>query len=173
MSYFYQFDDVQVPQLFQFINRAEGLRLARFRRAGVYLYDTYAYTRLDKSRAETHYSQLFLEPPYRQSIWLVRSMGQLFTQSSAMISTVRHLSIAVLTERQGRHGNMNNAEWLDLLRQFFAVETLHFGGLSVIFVVPALDDLTEEMTAEVLPALRLLNLEGWSLRFFKQLKFIA
>ncbi|KAH9159555.1 hypothetical protein EDB89DRAFT_2083527 [Lactarius sanguifluus] len=169
VSYFCRFNDLIVPQLFQFIDRTEGLRQAQFRRAGVYVHDSSAHICLDDSQAEPHYRGLSLELPYRQSNWLVRLIGGLFTESPALISTVRHLSIDTLTNNQGR----DNAEWLDLLRQFLSVVTLHFGGLSRIFVVPALGDLTEEMAAEVLPGLRLMNIEGWSPRYCQQLEFIA
>ncbi|KAH9170297.1 hypothetical protein EDB89DRAFT_1325214 [Lactarius sanguifluus] len=111
----------------------------------------------------------FLWNSHRQSNWLVRLIGGLFTESPALISTVRHLSIDTLTNNQGR----DNAEWLDLLRQFLSVATPHFGGLSRIFVVPALGDLTEEIAAEVLPDLRLMNIEGCSPRYCQQLEFIA
>ena len=51
---------------------------------------------------------------------------------------------------------MDHTEWLELLRQFAAVETLRVSAQLTGLVADALKDVTVEMVPEVLPALHLL-----------------
>ncbi len=56
-----------------------------------------------------------------------------------------------------------------LLCSFDAVETLHVGGQLTDRFPPILNNLSDELVAKVLPALRLLNIEGKPLVLVKQL----
>ena len=58
---------------------------------------------------------------------------------------------------------MDATEWLELLRLFTAVETLHVSGKSASHVAHGLEYVTEEMVPVVLPALHSLCLQDESL----------
>lgn len=77
-----------------------------------------------------------------------------------MFTTVRHLSVYMSYRERGFLCDMDDAEWVEVLRVFPAVETLHIGGELALLIDPVLDRLTSELITEVLPALRFLNLSG-------------
>lgn len=162
--------DVHVSQLFRFIALVENFKLTRFRRARIRFYDQFVYICIEALQTDPHPSHLTLQFPYRRSNSQVQSTRQHLVQSSAMLTTVRHLTVATLCggflEEDGDY-----AEWLELIRLFPTVEALHFGGELAILIDPILDDLTKEMVADVLPALRFLNIDGQMTRSVKQ--FIA
>jgi len=165
----------QVPQLFQFIGRAEYLKLAEFRRARIHFSDRGAHITLDCLRAKRHPCYLNLGVDCSPD-WQVSTMTQLLTQleSSPITSNVRHLSVAAFHERPLR-GNMDPAEWLVFLRPFTEVETLHWQTCDRLtgLLVTVLGDSTEDMVAEALPALKLLNLEEQPLTSEALKKFIT
>ncbi len=167
VSYSNQFIDAHVSQLFQFIDRAEDLKLAQFRRAQVHFWCRIISIGLDSSQAAPHPSHISLKFLHPWSNLQVRSMRQLI-QSSAIFTTVRHLSIYVVYREQC---DVDNAEWPELFHLFPAVETLRVGGELVLLIDPVLDDLTKEMVVKVFPALRFLNLDGRPTRSVQ--RFIA
>ncbi|KAH8982467.1 hypothetical protein EDB86DRAFT_2834355 [Lactarius hatsudake] len=75
-----------------------------------------------------------------------------------MLSRVVHLKLSLYPANalEDRHDD----EWLDLLRQFSAVRTLHVSGEFAGLVALVLDDITGDMVAEVLPFLDLIYLDG-------------
>jgi hypothetical protein len=54
---------------------------------------------------------------------------------------------------------MDDTEWLELLRLFTAVETLHVTGKLAEHIARGFEGATEEMVTEVLPSLLSLCLE--------------
>ncbi|KAH9012101.1 hypothetical protein EDB85DRAFT_1038066 [Lactarius pseudohatsudake] len=54
---------------------------------------------------------------------------------------------------------MDDTEWLDLLRPFIAVETLHVSGKLAGHVAHGLEGVTGDMVVEILPSLYSLSLE--------------
>lgn len=103
-------------------------------------------------------------------------MIQLRTQlkSALVVSNVHHLSIAAFDERPlSMRGNTDPAEWLAFFHPFVAAETLRVCDRLAGLVVTLLEDSTEDMIAEVLPALQTLNLEGQPLTSGALNKFIA
>ncbi len=66
--------------------------------------------------------------------------------------------------RPGWKNDVDHTDWLDLLRPFTVVETLLVSRQLAGHVALALQDVTGETIAEVLPALHLLCLEGQLVR---------
>jgi hypothetical protein len=66
-------------------------------------------------------------------------------------------------DRLGRprwQANIANAQWLELLRPFTAVKILHLSGGVALHIAPALQGLSGESAAQVVPALRSLFVVG-------------
>ena len=160
VSYFPQLVSIYVPQFLQFIDRAEDLKLAPFRCADADFGDQEVYFNLDSSRMpEPHSSHLAVK---FSCCWYsqLQPIKRFLEQLSGMFSTLRHLAVDVF------HGvpsscHMDDVGSLDLFRRFSAVETLHVGGHLTMLVDRVLDDLVgTNMDAEVMPALRVLYLDG-------------
>jgi len=137
--------DFQIPQLCKFIDRSEKLKSSRFSADLSLGFDEVATIRL------SHGAQSF-------SLWIQEedAIGQMLSQISAtnMLSNVDHLSIHQVRDELG-----HNIRWLELFRPFTAVTALIVYGLSWEILL-ALNNVTEERAAEVLPALELLCLKG-------------
>jgi hypothetical protein len=58
-------------------------------------------------------------------------------------------------------GNIENTQWLELLRPFINVKDLQLSKKVAPFVAPALQELTGERVTEVLPALQNLFLDDF------------
>ena len=80
----------------------------------------------------------------------------MLSQSSAVLSNVGHFSIDAYDLQPSWRDDTDHTEWLELLRQFAAVETLRVSAQLTGLVADALKDVTVEMVPEVLPALHLL-----------------
>ncbi len=154
-------EQVQVSQFSRFIGRTANLKLAQFKRAQVTFRFVNTYIELDRPQGEcrqAHLSLSILGP------WLdlqVPCMAHLLGRLVAMLSNVGHLSV------HGEHKESrarfdpphDDTEWLPLLRLFPAVEALHVSGMLAGYIASALEDMTDEMVAEVLPALHLVLLD--------------
>ncbi len=158
ISYFNQLD-FQVPQLSEFISRTQNLYLARFQRARVKFGVNNVYVSLYCEREELLESHFSLQISCRGLDWQVSHVSQTLTQSAAMLSNVGDLSIDTRDIPPGEKDYMDDTEWLELLRPFTAVETLHVSGKLTGHVAHGLEGVTEEMVAEMLPALHSLCLE--------------
>jgi len=160
VSYFPQLVYISVPHFLQFIDRAEDLKLAPFRCADADFNGRQeVYFNLDSSRTPEPHSHLTIQFScywYRQ----IQPIKRFLEQLSAMFSTIRHLAVSVFDGAPERH-EMDIIGWLDFFRRFSAVETLHVGGHLTMLVDRVLDDLVgTNMDAEVMPALRVLYLDG-------------
>ena len=165
-----------VPELFQFICRAEYLKLAEFRRAQIYFHDVSTDIRLDCSQEEPHpcYLDLTITCHFpRQDPPMIPLLIQFVSQSSLITSNVRDLSFNNRAHSSSPSRYENSTRWLALLRPFTAVETLRTCGPLAREVVTALEDSTNDMVTEVLPELQLLNLAGQPLKSGALEKFIA
>jgi hypothetical protein len=136
--------DFQIPELCKFIDRSEKLfKLSRFRADLTLDFDDVT---IQLSRRAQSFS-LSIQGD---------AMGQVVNQISAtsMLSNVAHLSIFQLSAELG-----HDIRWLELFRPFTAVTALIvYDPLSEVIL--ALNNVTEERAAEVLPALELLCLKG-------------
>ncbi len=165
----------QFPQLFQFIGRAEDLKLAQFRHARAEIHDSCSFIRFDNAQTGQHPIQLTLgevklgsSPLYYNQLQPIEA---LLSQASAIISSVQHLSITQLHQRTKCATYWDCAKWLRFLQVhlFDDVETLHIGRQFTDHFVHVLNGLSNELVAEVLPALHLLNFEGKPQKMVKQL----
>ncbi len=100
--------------------------LANFRHARIHFNAFGTHIILDHSQAEGHPRHLDLNID-GWSNWQVSAITQFFSESPAIISDVRHLSISKFPEEKSwpLDGSMGVTEWFELLYPFTAVETLH------------------------------------------------
>ncbi len=166
----------QFPQLFQFIDCAEDLKLAQFRHARAEIHNSCSFIRFDNAQTGQHPIHLTLgEVKYGSSpnTNQLQPIEALLSQASAIISSVQHLSITQLYQRTICATYWDCAKLLRFLqvRLFSTVETLHIGRQFTDRFVQVLNGLSNnsELVAEVLPALHLLNFEGKPQKMVKQL----
>jgi hypothetical protein len=167
ISYFNQLD-FTVHKLSTFIGRTPNLYSARFKRAQIVLGSNNVYVSLYDEREELlNESHFSLQISSRWLDWQVSHVAQILSQSGALISNVEDLAIEARDSDMPPGGNdfMDDTQWLELLRLFAAVETLHVHGSEKLvgYVARGLEGVTEETATEMLPALRSLCLEGKSL----------
>ena len=152
----YYSDDIEAPQLSQFIDRTENLKLNQFRSAKVTFYRMATVVQLDYSQ-ECRKAQLILDFLDAESLdgqvfYVTDVLGQLVST----FSNVDHLS---------SHGDnvdsveIESADWLPFFHLFQAVKALHISGGVAAYIVSALEEATDEMVAQVLPALDLIWLD--------------
>jgi hypothetical protein len=144
---------IQASQLSRFIERTENLKIDQFTRARVQFYgddSLFGLRRLQDTWFNAHFllrisGDAFLEAQ-------VQDMAHLLGQLAATFSNVDDLFT---------HGTQSSrtdlTEWLPLLRLFPGVETLRLSGELAVDFASLLDDTTEEMATDFLPALRLIR----------------
>ena len=94
----------------------------------------------------------------RQLDWQLSSTAQIFSQLSPFLSHVRSLAIKRYSLSQTKEGDdVNTTQWLELFQPFNGVRSLRIAEKFVPDVVQVLRMATDG----VLPALTLLNLEGY------------
>ena len=98
----------------------------------------------------------------RVSDWQLSSLAQACSSSfpQTLISSLEHLHI--YEDEYSRplwQDDIENSQWLELLQPFTAVKNLHLSRDFTLRIVPALQELVNEKTTEVLPALQRLWLE--------------
>ena len=90
----------------------------------------------------------------RPSDWQLSSLAQLIWSSIPPLSAVGRLELREYYQPQHWQDDIENAQWLELLRPFAFVKDLVLCGQLVPLVAPVLGELTGERVAEELPALR-------------------
>ena len=90
--------------------------------------------------------------------WRFSSLAQIFNSLLPPLPALEYLE--VFTDQLYWRSNMENAQWLGLLRPFFSVKNLVLFDDLVRYVAPALKELTGERVSEVLPALQNVFLKG-------------
>ena len=165
ISYFNQLDfQVRVPRLSNFIGRAQNLYLARFKRAQIDfgLNGVYIILYYDDGKGLLDKNHLSLQISCQGLDWQVSHVAQTLSQTCAMISNVEDLAIETRDSDMLSDGNdfMDNNQWLELLRLFTAVKTLHVSEKLAVYVARGLEGVTETTVDEIMPALRSLFLEG-------------
>lgn len=149
----------QVPQLFRFVGQTQVLELARFKHAQVNFRGSHVYISLYSEQVESRRSHLALRISSQGLDWQVSQLAEVLSQSSTVLSDVGHLSIGAYDLQSSWRDDMDHNEWLELFRQFTAVETLRVSARLAGHVGDALKDVAIDIVPEVLPALRLLCLE--------------
>ena len=151
--------DYQIPQLSRFVDRSEILKSSRCRRADVLIEPCTGIIELSR-RGQ----------PFRLSIQ-EDVMGQVVDQLSILLSNVDRLFIRSAKGLKGRATLGAGIRWLELFRSFTAVKVLSIDDELSCYIPLALNSVTDERAAEVLPALKLLCLENESMTSMK--KFVA
>jgi hypothetical protein len=171
-TYFNQLD-FRVPQLSQFIRRTESLDLAHSQHAKVRIRISNLYIKLDFEVEEHSQSRLTLCISCKWLDWQISHLAQIFGLSPAMVSNVDRLFIdeVDLQLDPGLTNDMDDTDWLGLLRPFTDVKMLHGSKLLAGHIARALDSVSGEVVTEVLPSLESLLLEDQPAKSVEQ--FIA
>jgi len=163
VKYSNQHFDAPVAQFAKFLDRSMGPKLTLPRCARVYflglLFSFTLYRETSPPRSNWALAQDIIScvGNYRQA----SNIAQSFRQFSAVLSDVVYLTLEVGTmEPCRRTEDADSAEWLHLLRQFSTVQFLYVSEEIAEHVASALEDVTAEMAAEVLPSLDLICLDG-------------
>ena len=159
-SYLNQLVDFQVPQLPLFIDRSVGPKLNPFRHAGVnffrslVIFGTHRHP-IDSS-PDPHYASTSVNC-YGIDCQ-VSHIAQVVSHFSTTLSSVVHLKLRAMYGYQPE--SADDVEWLHLLQQFPTVRTLRVSHELAGLVALALEDISLETVAEVLPSLNLIYFEG-------------
>ena len=152
---------MQVPQLYQLIDRTEYLQINQFRRATITFSYDYIRFELDWSQGESREPKLCLKFEGFEDLYVqVPRLVHLLSQFVAMFFKVDHLIVDgyLISSRE-----MDLTEWLPFFRLFPAVETLTFCRGVAAYIASALEDTADpensEMVADIFPALDVLRLE--------------
>ena len=146
----------QVPQLSRFIDRTQIIE--KVMGAKVHLAPSCICLYLISGPGEHHRTLLSLYISCQGLDWQVSHLAEVLNQSSAVLPNIYHLYIKdELSPRW--QGEMDDIEWLTLIRQFTAVETLRISSRQTGHVAHVLNNVTVGMAPELFPALRLLFLE--------------
>ena len=173
ITYFNQLD-FWVPQLSQFIGRMENHGLAQFQGAQVHFHtdNICLELRVNREEDERHPSYLLftLHISCKWLDWQVFHLAQILGQSPAVVSGVDDLSIdeVDLHLEPGRKGNIDDTDWLQLLRPFTAVKMLRGSKQLAGHIALALDAVNGEMVTEELRSLVLPLLENQPVRSVEQ-----
>ena len=93
--------------------------------------------------------------------WQLSSLEQVCTSCLPPLSMLEDLYIYEIPySKTNRKDDIENGPWLQLLYTFTAVENLYLSEQFALRIGPALQELAEGRTAEVLPALQNIFLEG-------------
>ncbi len=167
VDYLNQFVDFQVTQLSRFVDRSIGPKLTLLRHGQITF--SCGEVAFNMYRPTNHQIWDYLSRTIISCEgidWQVSYITQVLSHFSATLSTVVHLKLEVPLEvplKEGRQlESTDNAEWLHLLHQFSAVQTLHVSQELVGHIALVLEDITGETITEVLPSLDLIYLSGRS-----------
>jgi hypothetical protein len=156
--------DLQAAQLSKYIHRSLVPEQHLFRRANVYfhgialtftLYRQANYPDWDRHPVET----IIGCKAFR---WQFSHLVQMLNRFSATlyIGTIIHLELHVQLEEDRQMWGAGDVEWLNFLHQFPAMRVLHVPRELAEHIALALENITVEMVAKVLPFLELVCLVG-------------
>ena len=177
--YFNQLVDFEIPQLWQFIDRSEDLNqpmccLVHFRSDCVsFSAGLTTGLNMDKPESDEDYScQIKIQIRCKGIDWQFSHLAQALNQIStaSVISNILHFAIDSDSISCGPE-DMDDIEWLQLLRPFSSVQTLFVSRELAGHVSRSLENTAATMVTEVLPALDMLCLEGQPMTFTH--KFIS
>jgi hypothetical protein len=146
------------PQLFQFISRRPTLRAPE--KGHIVLTSKAIFVTFPSQASD--YGVLSVQIPCTVSEWQLSSLEQVCTSSLPPVSTLEDLYIFEHRNCPPLwQGDVENTLWLDLLRPFVAVKNLYLSEEYVPRIAPALQELAERGTTEVLPTLESIFLMGF------------
>ena len=146
------------PQLFQLISRTPTLRTPK--RGYITFGSDTIRVRFPLQTSE--YGVLSVQIRCKASDWQLSSLAQVCVLSLPPASTLEDLYILESRSRYGRphwQDDVENTQWLDLLRPFVPVKNLYLSQELVPRIAPALQELVGGRTTEVLPTLETISHE--------------
>jgi len=163
IAYLNQAVDFQVVQFSKFIDRTVGSEIALFKHARFsFCHSSVAFTmypHADHSPWDRRPSTTIIS--CEGTDWQVSHISQVLSHLFAKLSNVAHLRLKVEPEGRQLMGT-DDVQWMHLLQQFPAVQTLHFSQELAGHVALALEDIAgdSEMVDEVFPSLDLIRVAG-------------
>ena len=171
VTYLNRLVDVSVAQLSEFVDRSMG---PKFRRARVgYVGDCMSFSisrYANHPYSDWHSARTIVS--CEGISWEVPHVTLILGQFSATLATIIHLELVQLGEARELE-NISDVEWLHLLNQFPATQTLLVSWELAGFVALALEHITGEMVAELLPSLDLICLEDQRESSVNNFEFVA
>lgn len=150
------------PQLAQFISRTPQFKTND--EARVAFYSMTAVVTL--SSPQMRHRVLELKISCSKSDWRLSSMAQICSSSLSLISSLERLYVYEREDVQScwkdlgeESDDIENTQWLELLRPFASVKALYLSREFTPRIAPALQELVGGRAAEVLPVLKGLFLE--------------
>jgi hypothetical protein len=152
------FNDIvfDTPQLTQFISRTPIMQALE--KAHVTFDGDAAAVKLS-SLEHGRYKRLEVAIPCRELDWQVSSMEQICASCLPPLPTLDLHIRENPHHRQHWQGNVENAQWLQLLQPFTSVKNLYLSEEIAGRIVPALQELVGDRATEVLPTLENIFLE--------------
>ena len=145
------------PKLAQFISRTPRLKARD--EARVTFYSQTAVVTLPSPHISRR-GILELKISCKQSDWRLSSMAQICSSSLSLVSSLERLYVCEKEYLQSCwQGDIEDVQWLELLRPFTTVKTLYLSREFAPRIAPALQELVGGRVTEVLPTLRTLSLE--------------
>jgi hypothetical protein len=150
--------DYQIPQLCKFIDRSDKLKLSRSRRMDLHIQPN--TVKIELVHGDQSSFTLSIQD---------EGINQVLGQICSILSNVDRLFISSGDIECNELGD--EILWLQLLRPFTAVKTLSVQNSLSHHVAFALQHVTGERAAKVLPALEMLCLQNWPMAYVE--KFVA
>ena len=146
-----------IPQLTQFVRRTPKFK------AHDEAYLTFSYSNVSLTLQQRSGTKIALGISCSKIDWQLLSLVQICTSSTPLFSTVENLYIDTdgISSLPRWEDDIDNGQWLDLLRPFIVVKNLYFSWQIASRIVTALQELIEEIS--VLPALETLLVERFKL----------
>src|SRR6266702_1800723 len=151
----------QIPQLFQFIDRSTNFnrKLSQLTHAQILIEREALFSIGDGRISSISPLGVYVSCECEEIDCHVSHMTQMLSQSSTIFSNIKRLSISCPLPPSGLElEDMDPIPWLELFPPFIVVQTLRVDGYLTEDFVLAPAEVTAVMVAEVLPALRLLDL---------------
>lgn len=161
----------QVVQLFEFIDRSKDPEISVIRHVDVNFSDlgvTFDIYPCPESHPDGDGVSALI---YCQGIERHFRLAQVFSQPSALLSRVVHLKLSRCPDNASHLDDDDkwvHLFWLHLFCQFSTVRTLYVSRKFARDIILALEGVTGEAVAEVLPSLDLIYLEGQSVSFVEK-----
>ena len=158
IMYLNEHPDLQIAQLFKFIDRSEATGISLIRHVDVtFSPERRIYFAMHPHPGRSpHFGFLTFTIECHQIERQVSYIAQVLTQPSTMLSRILHLKLSPYTINADRYRD----EWLGLFRRLSVVCTLHLSRRFARCIAPLLEDVPKTAVAEVLPLVDLIYFGG-------------
>jgi len=148
-----------ISQLPQFISRTKTFK--GIDQACVLFHENFVELKLSLQDATVDHTMLVLQISCSGIDWQLSSLAQFCNSVLFLLSTLECLYIRKkLYGEPSLLGDMDNAQWMELLQPFTTVNRLYLSEDLRQHVAPILEELAKERTTEVLPALQSVFIES-------------